>query len=125
MFERSNRKFQRSHDAYSASMSSTIKETQARRILNSVRAYKAASIVEVFGWAVGVLGVISGTVLIFIREESDTGSVTFIYRVIGVAVALASVLHAAVIIMVATYVKSRVSDDSIIFGDDTVIVLNQ
>jgi hypothetical protein len=106
-------------------MSLTLKETQARRILNSIRAYRAASIVESFGWAVGVLGVISGTIVFFIREESDTGSVTYIYHVIGIAVALASVLHAAAIIMVATYVKSRVSDDSIIFGDDTVIVLDE
>ncbi len=68
---------------------------------------------------------ICGVVLVFIREESDTESATYIYRLIGIAVVLASFVHAAAIIMIAAYVKSRVSDDSIAFSDDTVIVLDE
>ena len=98
-------------------MNQIIKETDARRILNAMKAYRAATVVEATGWFLVVAAPIVG-ILVSLDKEGATPENTYPNVLTGVIIGVVGLICSAAIIMAATYVKSRVSNDSIISVED-------
>jgi hypothetical protein len=97
-----------------------ITESDARRILSARKAYRAAKVVEVFGWVSAIVSPIVGLFVatsketiesesIFYADESSYPNITA-----GLTMGIVGLFYGVTVIMIAAYVQNRMSDDSII-----------
>ena len=78
---------------------------------NATKAFRAAAIVESFGWIVGAISPLVGIMVAFQESEDDSGDPTRPFVLLGLGIGVAGVVYAAGVVMIGTYIRWRVADD--------------
>ncbi len=81
---------------------------------NATKSFRAAAIVETFGWIVGATSPLVGIVVAFQESEDESGDPARPFALLGLGIGVAGFVYAAAVVMVGTYIKWRVADDVIV-----------